>query len=568
MPDPKLLLIDVLRRIVREDLKVEVPDADLDQAVALSVPNDPGHGDLTTTAPLKLARLARRKPRELADAIADALRRDAGVASHVAAIEVAGPGFINFTLARDTLIDLVRRVHSEGARFGPPPVAEPKRILIEFVSANPTGPLVVVGGRQAAVGDVLANLLAAVGHQVSREYYINDSGTQMTLFGRSVLARYQEAAGLAAQVPEDGYHGEYLIDLAREIRRLHGDRFLALPEDQAVRELAALAADLNVAGIRQDLADFRVVFDRWYSQAALEQSGAPQRLLDRLAALGLSYEKDGAVWMRTSAFGDTEDRVLVKSNGDLTYRTTDLAYHEDKFARGHNVLIDFWGPDHHAHVITMTAALRALGHDVASFHILIVQHCTLLAGGQEVKMSKRAGQVVRLRELVDDVGVDAARWFFVMRRTDSHLDFDLALAKEKSPENPVYYVQYAHARISSLFAKAREKGHTPVGGQDAPGVDLGLLTDRDRSLIAPLGAFGDVVAAAAREYEPQRLTNYLYDLATQFHSWYTYGDRRPECRVLVEDQALTRARLHLVAAVQQVIANGLRLLGVAAPESM
>jgi len=563
-----------LRRIITDDLGISVPDADLDRLVIVEVPRDTSHGDLTTSAPLKLARFAKRSPREVAEAIRDALAGDEALSARLARIEVAGPGFINVALAGDTLADLVRRIHAERAAYGPSAVEGPRRILIEFVSANPTGPLVVVGGRQAAIGDCLANLLAATGHEVSREYLINDAGTQMAHLGRSVLARYRQVCGIDDAVPDEGYHGEYLIDLARSIRQQHGDRFLSMPEEEAGRDLAALAAEANVAGIRTDLEAFGVVFDRWYSQRELEASGAPQRLLHRLTDAGLSYEMDGAVWMRTADHGDTADRVLVKSNGDLTYRTTDLAYHEDKFARGHDLLVDLWGPDHHAHVITMNAGLKALGHDVGTFRILIVQHCTLYAGGERQAMGKRTGQIVRLRDLVDEVGVDAARWFFVMRRTDSHLDFDLQLATAQSAENPVYYVQYAHARVASIFAKARERcdwlnDADVVEGRFSPEVvDLSVLTDRDRALINPLGSYPDVVAAAAREYEPHRLTNYLYDLATQFHSWYTYGDRHRECRVLTDNESLTRARLYLVSAVQIVIANGLALLGVTAPTSM
>jgi len=572
--DLKQRLDDALRRIVADDLGLDVPADELDEVLALVAPRDPSHGDLTCNAAMRLAKTAKRKPREIAEAICDRLSNDPEVMAGLAEIDVAGPGFINFRFAEGTLGALLEQVHTAGQEYGPDPAEAPRRVLIEFVSANPTGPLVVVGGRQAAVGDVIANVLAAVGHTVEREYYVNDSGTQMLLFGRSVLARYREACGQQASVPDDGYHGEYLIDVARAIRDEHGDRFLAMPEEEAVAALATMAAEMNIADIRRDLEAFGVTFDRWYSQKALEDGGAPQRLVERLKADGLAYDEDGAVWIRASRHGDDKDRVVVKSNGDFTYRTTDLAYHEDKFARGNDVLIDLWGPDHHGHVITMNAALEALGHPVESFRILIVQHCTLYAGGEKQTMSKRAGQVVLLRDLVADVGVDAARWFFVMRRTESHLDFDLELAKQQSPENPVYYVQYAHARIASIFAKARERcpwlgaGDFRDGRFSPPDVDLSPLTDRDQALINPLGAYPETVAAAAREYEPHRLTNYLYDLATGFHSWYTYGDRHPECRVITDDEPLTRARLYLVAAIQIVIANGLRLLGVTAPDTM
>jgi len=424
-------------------------------------------------------------------------------------------------------------------------------------------------GRQAALGDVLANIMKFVGFDVSTEYWVNDCGNQINKLGESLYVRYRQALGdKGVEFPGDGYKGDYVVELGRDLAAKQGRAYADLPREEAIETLGRLAADSILQTIRTDFRRFGIEHETVFSQRRFEAEGHVEHLLERMHDAGLTYEQDGAVWVKTSEHGDDKDRVLVKSDGSWAYRLSDIAYHEDKFERGFEQVINLLGPDHHGHIQTMQAAMHALGHDVSAVQFLIVQHCTIIRGGEKVKMSTRAGEMITLDEVIDDVGVDVARFFFLTRKTDSHLDFDLELAKRESLDNPVYYVQYAHPRIASILRKAQDTGRVGpgdvtrgvfTGGADA---NLSVLEDRDVALAAKLGRFGAVLEKAGLEHEPHRLTNYLQELAAEFHNYYT------QCPVIGDDDALTRARLCLVSAVRVVLGNALHLLGVHIPETM
>ncbi len=576
----------------------------------IEVPRDAGHGDLASTACLRLAGPCRLPPRRVAEEIA----RGIDLATlPVERVEVAGPGFLNFYLEPRWLNRVVGRIVSEGKTYGRSSLGGGVPVQVEFVSANPTGPLGVVNARAAAVGDALAAALGAIGFASQREYYINDAGGQVERLGRSVEARWLELQGREAAIPEGGYRGEYIIDIAKAYEAEHGDEARGLPSDERALAMGRFATNRMVENHRSCLAGFGVNFDVWYSQNANVDRAACNRTLAELEAGGHVYRQAGAIWLRTTTFGDDKDRVLVKSNGQPTYFLADIAYHRDKFARGFQRVIDLWGPDHHGHIRRMKAAVRALGFEEDALEILIVQWVRLLEGGQLARMSKRRGQIVPMEDLVQEVGVDAARFFFLMRSHESHLDFDLDLAKLKTSDNPVYYVQYAHARICSILrqpeaqaavaaaapGEAGGEGAPPgeAGGVDAPeggasagapagrssaaaatgvalaggGIDaresqdgvLGLLGEpAEVALIRQLADFPEEVAGAALAREPHRLTRYALEVATAFHKFYD------TCRVLTDDLPLRRARLALADATRIVIANALGLCGVSAPDKM
>jgi arginyl-tRNA synthetase len=529
----------------------EFPDAEIE------APKVDAHGDYSTNFALMAARRQKMAPRQ----VAEALRAHIADPDHLLMrTEIAGPGFINFFLRPSAWLPLLAAVHAQSARYGSSDLGRGIKVQVEFVSSNPTGPLHVGHGRGAAVGDSMARILAASGYEVQREYYINDSGRQIQTLGRSVLLRYRQLAGDAVSFPDDCYQGDYIVDLARELLALHGTALLTADASEAVMTCARHAATTITAGMRQDLLDFGVVFDRWYSEQSLYDAGRVEASLKTLQTRGVVYSRDGALWFNTSAFGDEKDRVVVRNNGLTTYFASDIAYHQEKFERGFDRVIDVWGADHHGYIPRMKAAVQASGVDPARFEVILVQMVNLLRGGEPVAMSTRAGEFVTLSDVMTEVGRDAARFIFLTRSADSTLDFDLEVAKQKTNDNPVFYVQYVHARISSILRKAEENG-VGVGGWDAASTTR-LDTPDDIQLIKTLGRFPEVVVTSARLLEPHRVTFYLLDLAAAFHSYYNRQ------RVLSDEPALTRARLSLITGVRQVIRNGLELLGVSAPDVM
>jgi len=546
------------------------------------------HGDFACNVALGLAKAARAKPRELAARIVAALPPS----DRVARVEVAGPGFINFHLRPDALLEAVRAALREGPGYGRSRVGGDRPVQVEFVSANPTGPLHVGHGRGAAYGASVANLLEAVGFRVHREYYVNDAGRQMDILATSVWLRYLERCGETFAFPANGYRGAYVREIAEALRARHGDAlrrpagtvFEGVPPDEpqggdkeqhidaliararrllgaAYDEVFDLGLETILDDIRQDLAEFGVVYDEWFSERSLEREARVEHALARLRAGGHVYERDGALWFRSSAFGDEKDRVLVRENGQKTYFASDIAYHMHKFERGFERVIDVWGADHHGYVPRVKAALAALGYEPARLDVLLVQFAILYRGGERVQMSTRSGEFVTLRELRQEVGNDAARFFYVLRKCEQHMDFDLDLAKSESADNPVYYVQYAHARICSVFKQLADKGltHDRANGERR----LARLSEaHEQALIARLAASPEVVETAALAHEPHQLAHFLRELAYDFH---TYCNTHT---FLVEEPDLRDARLSLIAAARQVLANGLGLLGVSAPESM
>lgn len=526
-----------------------------DTEIVLERPRDAGHGDLSTNLALILARPLRTSPRRLAE---DILQRLAIPEDVVARTEVAGPGFINFWLAGDQLSTRVREVVEQGTAWGRSTAGQGTRINVEFVSANPTGPLHVGHGRGAALGDAIAALLEWTGHEVTREFYVNDAGVQIDRMVASLWARIQQRLGREHLVPEGGYFGEYLIEAAEQAIAALGAEALSGEITPVADRLRAFALALMREEQKELLHDFRVRFDVWSSEQALYDRGAVAHALDVLAAKGLTYEQDGALWLRTSDYGDDKDRVLRKQDGSFTYLVPDIAYHIAKRERGFDRIINVWGADHHGYIPRLRSVLAALGYPEAFFNVALVQLVKVIRGGEEVKMSKRAGTFVTLRDLTDMVGVDAARYFFLMRRGDSPFNFDVDLATRQTDENPVYYVQMAHARMSGIFRVA-ERDPEQVGSA----IDLSVLpADEDQALAKALPVFPEVVARAAVELEPHRITAYLEDLARVVHGWYH------RCRVLGEPPAIERNRLVLARAARIVLANGLALLGLGAPDRM
>jgi len=551
-------------------------------SLSLDLPKRPEWGDLASTVAMALAASEKRSPQDVAAILLEHLQRRAAIFDR---IEIAKPGFLNMTVKRDVWLEVLSEIHEQAERYGRCDLGQGRRVLIEYVSANPTGPLHVGHGRGAAVGHALSNILRAAGYDVVTEYYVNDAGRQMMLLGASVYAKYLERCGRTAAFPEDGYRGGYIDDIAEDIEKRFGKALVELPPDQAEARCRDVAAQDMLNRIREDLARFGVTFDSWFSEASLVTSGAVGRVLDDLRSRGLLFEEGGALWFRSSAFGDDKDRVVRKKEGDWTYLASDIAYHRDKLMRGYDVLIDVWGADHHGYIGRMEAAVQAYGHPKERLRVVLVQMVNLLRGGKKVEMSKRAGEFVTMREVMDEVGPDAAKFFFLMRRSDSHLDFDLELAARQSAENPVYYVQYAHARLCSLFRVAEERGIRVPSPQDA---DLSALSDPDEfALIRKLSAYPAVISGSAETLEPHRMTFYLQELAALLHTFYykhrimpaagegdsrdeqfvPEGERRANRRE-APDPHVTIARLVLMKQVQQVIKNGLDILGVSTPERM
>jgi arginyl-tRNA synthetase len=524
--------------------------------VLLERPRDPTHGDLATNVALQLAKPLKRPPRELAETILAELEALPGLVSRSA---IAGPGFINFWLADSALADVLRRVLVEGDAFGRSSAGSGRRVNVEFVSANPTGPLHVGHGRGAALGDAVASLLQATGHEVFREFYVNDAGLQIERLAASLWARVQQVVGREAELPEGGYHGQYLEELAQQVLAREGATFADLSPDEGLRRCRDIAVEVQRDEQDRDLADFGVRFDVVFRESQLYQGDDLQQTLAELEAKGLAYEQDGAVWLRTSGFGDEKDRVLRKQDGSFTYFLPDLAYHRNKAERGFDRAIDVWGADHHGYVPRMQAALRALGIADDFFHAMIVQLVRVMRHGQEVRFSKRTGEFVTLRDLYLETGVDAARYFFLMRKGDAQFVFDIDLATKQSEENPVYYVQYAHTRMAGIFRTANVEP-TQVA---AAGADLSLLAEAvEQDLIKRLGELPLQIEKAAQALEPHRIIAYLEEIARLVNAWYHHH------RVVGVGDELQRARLVLARAAQIVLANGLNLLGITAPERM
>ena len=520
--------------------------------VLLEEPPEKELGDFATNFAMQSARVFRQSPQKIAAAIRDRLTGD--WLDHA---EVAGPGFLNLYLKKTVLSDTLRAVLAAGEEFGTLPPNGAPRIQVEYVSANPTGPLHVGHGRGAAVGSALVKLLRTAGYAVDSEYYVNDAGNQMNLLAVSVNARYLELLGKSVEFPENGYHGADIVETAQRIIDRDGDKYLSLPEEERLKLFQDVAYREKLAALEEDLADFGVMFDRWYSERTLHPE-AVRRVVDVLLERGTAYEKDGAVWLRSTDYGDDKDRVIFRDNGVPTYLAADIAYHDDKYRRGYGRLINIWGADHHGYVARVKASMAALGHNPEELTVLLLQMVSLYRDGALVKLSKRTGETVTLRELMEEVGVDAARYFFLMRSLDSQLDFDLDLATKKSNENPVYYIQYAHARISSIFRQADEAG---IAVRD--GAELELLTDETEiALIKKIAAYPEEIARAAAEFAPQRIARYSHELAGAFHSFYN------KCRIVGQEPPLASARLALVLAAGRVIRHSLGVLGVSAPEKM
>ncbi len=539
---------------------------------AVEIPREKAHGDFATNAALLLSKETKMPPRQIAQIILANLESSnnnsdsssdsssnssAAGADRFEKVEIAGPGFLNFYLGTGWLYKLVPQIIAEDKNFGKSSFGQGEKVQIEFVSANPTGLLHMGNARGAALGDTLCNLLKAAGYEVSKEFYINDAGNQIENFGKSLEARYLQLLGENVDFPEEGYHGEDIIETVKKIMAEVGDAYLKVEASLRREFLIQKALQEKISNIKNDLARFGVEYDVWFSEQTLHDSGAITKTIQELQEKGYIYEKEGALWLKTTQFGDEKDEVMVRSNGLPTYFAADIAYHQNKFERGFQKVINIWGADHHGHVARMKGAMRALGYDPEKLQVILMQLVRLSQEGEIVRMSKRSGQYITLAELMDEVGRDAARFFFVMRSPDSHLEFDLDLAKEESAENPVYYVQYAHARICSILKASPEK-LTESGAADF----TLLKEDAEIDLLRKLADFPEEIIEAAVSYEPHRLTRYAHDLASLFHSFYN------SCRVLTDEEELRKARLLLVEATRITLRNVLLLLGVSTPERM
>ena len=523
--------------------------------IVVEKPKDEKMGDFSTNIAMTLARSERKNPKMIAESVVRYLKN-----GDLSQVEIAGPGFINLKMSHEFFLQRLKNVVKQGDDFGQTDVGQGTKVLIEFVSANPTGPLHVGHGRGAAVGDALARILKKSGYDLSTEYYINDVGNQMNFLGRSTWLRYRELLGKAIEFPDDHYRGEYIKDIANEIVKQKGNEFLNKPEEECLPFFRKFAKDNILKGIQKDLTEFRVNFDNWFNEQSLYDDSSVEKAIEWLEGKGHIYEKDGAVWLKSSAFNDDKDRVIVKKTGEKTYFCSDIAYHQNKINRGFKKIINLMGADHHGYVPRMEAVLEAMGYDKKIFKILLIQFVSLLRAGEKVSMSTRAGEFETLKDVVSEVGVDVARYYFLMRSSDTHLDFDLELAKQETSENPVFYIQYAHARICSIFRTAGEKG---VVWNRSNEVDLSLLVEGEEfGIIRAVLAFPEIVEKSARALEVHRISHYLLDMVSRFHGYYSRH------RVISDDKALTLARLFLLDAIRITIRNGFDLMGISAPEKM
>ncbi|RJR35150.1 MAG: arginine--tRNA ligase [Desulfobacteraceae bacterium] len=557
----KKKLQEILNRALEKSFQAESLKGCPIPNYTVEVPNHTGFGHFATNLPLLLASIQGRPPREIAKILVANISDQDGL---IEKTDIAGPGFINFTIARREWCNLLAGIVSSGAEYGRSDVGNGKRVVLEFVSANPTGPLHLGHGRGAALGDTLCRMLRFCGFDVTSEFYINDAGGQIRLLGESIFSRWKQRRDPSYPFPEKGYHGEYILDLAEEISR--EQELDNLSEDEAILLCSRMGKEKMLNEIRADLEDFRVHFDAWSSESDLYASGLLDQSLQELRKRGMVYEKDGAVWIRTTDYGDDKDRVIRKKDGQYTYFASDISYHLQKWSRGFTGAINIWGADHHGYVQRVKAALTSSGVEKGWLSILLIQLVKLWKGGQEVKMSKRAGQYVTLKELLEEVGVDAARFVFLTKNHDTTLDFDVDLVKRQESDNPVYYVQYAHARICSIFRKAAEEGLS-TDWSNVP--DLGrLMAEEEMALIRNMAEFPSLLEEACSKLEPHRLTYYLADLAGLFHKYFNMGTKNGAFRVIHADEELSRARLFLAHGLRIVLENGLRLLGITAPEKM
>jgi arginyl-tRNA synthetase len=550
---------------VQSKLKQEIKDAVVKAGLAaeeqipdviLEIPKEKAHGDYSTNMAMQLARVAKKAPRMIAE---DLIANFDSTKASIEKIEIAGPGFINFYMNNSYLTDLIPAVLQAGDKYGETTVGNNQKIQVEFVSANPTGDLHLGHARGAAVGDSLCNILDKAGYDVSREYYINDAGNQINNLALSVEARYFQALGMEKEMPADGYHGEDIIGIGKKLAGEFGDKYVNADEKERFDFFRDYGLKYEMAKLKQDLEDFRVRFDVWYSETSLYHNGKIDTALQALKDNGHIYEEDGATWFRSTTFGDDKDRVLIKNDGSYTYLTPDIAYHKDKLERGFEKLINIWGADHHGYIPRMKAAIQALGYDREALEVEIIQLVHLYKNGEKMKMSKRTGKAVTMRDLVEEVGLDATRYFFAMRSADTHLDFDLDLAVSQSNENPVYYAQYAHARISSILRQGEEQGISADNN-----ADFSLIqAEKEMDVLKKIGEFPQAVAEAAQKRMPHRITNYIFELASTFHSFYN-----AEKVLDAENLERTKARLALIKAVQTTLKNALALIGVSAPEKM
>lgn len=543
---------EIGRAVVAAGLTTE---ADLPEVI-LEKPKDKSHGDFAANIAMQLARIAKKAPRQIAEDIVKEINQEK---ASIKQIDIAGPGFINFFMENDFLHEIIPAILVQGEDYGKTDAGKGERIQVEFVSVNPTGDLHLGHARGAAYGDVLCNLLAAAGYSVEREYYINDAGSQIDNLGLSVEARYLEELGQDVEMPEDGYHGQVIIDIAKAIIARDGEQWLDKTHEERLTYMKEFGLQASLKNIEKDLKDFHVVFDNWFSERSLYKDGQIPEAVEKLKERDFIYEKDGATWFKSTEFGDDKDRVIIKQDGSYTYLTPDIAYHKNKLDRGYDKIINVWGSDHHGYVARMKAAIQALGYPADKLEVKIIQMVNLFEGGEKVRMSKRTGKAVSLRELMDEVGIDATRYFFVARSNDTQLDFDMDLARSQSNENPVYYVQYAHARICTMLEQAKSKGFDVDGAYD----DALLTSEKEHDLLKKLGEFPQIVADAAEKHAPQRVTNYVFELAALLHSFYNAE------KVLDTAAAeRTSARIALMKAVRITIANALNLIGVSAPEKM
>jgi arginyl-tRNA synthetase len=526
--------------------------------IEVEIPGTPSHGDYATNVALILASPSKQNPRKIAEIIQANLIDAEKI---IEKTQIAGPGFLNFFIKDDVWRKSLLAIEKQKEKYGSINIGGGKKVQVEFVSANPTGPLHIGHARGAVVGDVIANLLMMTGYKVSKEYYINDAGNQMNNLGKSVLLRYRELFGEKIEFPETCYRGDYIKEIAGDIIKKEGNKYLtSINEEETIRHFTALAGSIIMDEIKKDLFDFGVTFDEYFSEQKLYDNNGVKKLLNSLQKKGFVYSDGETLWFKTTAFDDEKDRVVIRKNGEPTYFAADIAYHQNKFSRGFETIIDIWGADHHGYMPRLFAGIQALGHDKNSLKIILVQLVNLLRDGTPVAMSTRSGEFVTLREVLDEVGRDAARYNFLMRRSDSHLDFDLELAKRQVSENPVYYVQYAHARICSILNMARERGISlPVYAD----IETALLNEPDEKVLIKLMArFPEIIEGAAKTLEPHRITFYLNELAGVFHSYYNKN------KVISENDMLTAARLLLVKTIGIVLLNALKILGVSAPEKM
>lgn len=550
-------LIDQVKQTLVEEIKTSIQQAGITNdvpAIKIEIPKDEKNGDYSTNIAMVLTKIAKRNPREIASLIVEHLDT---TKARVKSIDIAGPGFINFYLDSSYLYDVIDQAIEKNDAFGHVDTPKNEKVLVEYVSANPTGDLHIGHARNAAVGDTLCNILKAAGYDVTREYYINDAGNQITNLAKSIEARFLQSLGETVDMPQDGYHGEDIKKIGEDLAAKQPE-LKSLDSDTRIKLFRQLGVDYEMKKLKKDLSDFNIHFDNWFSETTLYEKGDIKAVLEKITDLGYIYEKDGATWLRTTDFNDDKDRVLIKQDGTYTYFLPDIAYHYDKIQRGNDKLINLFGADHHGYIHRLKAAMETFGVNQERLEIQIMQMVRLMQNGEEVKMSKRTGNAITLREIMDEVGIDAARYFLSMRSPDTHFDFDMELAKQQSQDNPVYYAQYAHARICSILRQADEKGYHAERGMDY----TTITNDKAIELLKKIAEFESMIEGAAEARATQRVTNYIQDLSAHFHRFYNAE------KVLTDDETKTKAHLALITATRITLRNALTLVGVSAPERM